>query len=673
MHRRTKGLLSLMMAFVMVTAMVSTAFANELPQGQPTAEETAITSEAVEPQTTVETAAVEEQAETESKLMGDEAKSEAVPSTVTEESPITEAVQTDSQEQPVAETEQVKSTGDPTNDDLYPSLEQDQIKFEVYKGTQPIQELLSDADILSKLYFMEDGVVPDSADLDRQAGTILAAILDSREGDDRFYRLTNWRLWSVDSSGKPQSIADTKSALSKLATTQNFINCAYMENNGTGTSPKILCKNPILEPIWSCIDYLIPVYDAQGQDTGITVTVNAENYHSVVFPNVEADSWKLIYDGSEYQLNSASEIWTNTTNGIGTIGRNFNEKNAKLQAYKLPVEDEVKYEISGPQGSQGWYTGTVTVRAKDGYQIRLSQSDEWSDAVCVTESGNVTIFLKKSDGTELPAETLSFLIDQTAPVISGIQNGGTYYRNEVPVVVTDEHLRTVTVNGGAVGIFDNRADIMLRPSENPYIIAAEDMAGNWIECIVWVKEDPATETPSEEPSTEPSTEAPSEEPSTEAPSEEPSTEPSTEVPSEPSTETPDKTAPVISGVSDGDVYYGSQAVTVTDENLVKVTVNGKEVKVSDHRAEFVLNPSDDEYQFVIIAEDMAGNRMKYTVEVWETWVRDGITTNGKKQLRQGRIYKLGKGQWTVNGDSTVYQGDRTFYVKKSGTYNFKKK
>ena len=77
MHRRTKGLLSLMMAFVMVTAMVSTAFANELPQGQPTAEETAITSEAVEPQTTVETAAVEEQAETESKLMGDEAKSEA--------------------------------------------------------------------------------------------------------------------------------------------------------------------------------------------------------------------------------------------------------------------------------------------------------------------------------------------------------------------------------------------------------------------------------------------------------------------------------------------------------------------------------------------------------------------------------------------------------------------
>jgi len=672
MHRRTKGLLSLMMAFVMVTAMVSTAFANELPQGQPTAEETAITSEAVEPQTTVETAAVEEQAETESKLMGDEAESEAVPSTVTEESPITEAVQTDSQEQPVAETEQVKSTGDPTNDDLYPSLEQGQIKFEVYKGTQPIQELLSDADILSKLYFMEDGVVPDSADLDRQAGTILAAILDSREGDDRFYRLTNWRLWSVDSSGKPQSIADTKSALSKLATTQNFINCAYMENNGTGTSPKILCKNPILEPIWSCIDYLIPVYDAQGQGTGMTVTVNAENYHSVVFPNVEADSWKLIYDGSEYQLNSASEIWTNTTNGIGTIGRNFNEKNAKLQAYKLPVEDEVKYEISGPQGSQGWYTGTVTVRAKDGYQIRLSEADAWTDVVTITQSSNVTLYIRKADGTEFPSEALQFLIDGTDPLIIGVQNGQTYY-GDTAVAVTDAFLLKVTVNDELQTVVDNRADFVLKPSEQPYIIKAEDMAGNWLETIVWVKEVPSTEAPSEEPSTEPSTEVPSEEPSTEAPSEEPSTEPSTEVPSEPSTEMPDKTAPVISGVSDGEVYYGSQAVTVTDENLVKVTVNGKEVKVSDHRAEFVLKPSDDEYQFVIIAEDMAGNRMKYTVEVWETWVRDGITTNGKKQLRQGRIYKLGKGQWTVNGDSTVYQGDRTFYVKKSGTYNFKKK
>ena len=664
MHRRTRGLLSLMMAFVMVAATVSPVLADELPQGQPAAdgsvtgtelEETGETgTEMEEMQPDSDVLAVEEHPETSEQL------------TVTQDAPVPETVQTDLTEQPATETLQVQSTGDPANEDLYPNLTSDQIKFDVYTGTQPIENLLSDSGILSKLHFTQDGVVPDSVNLDSQSAKIISAILEGREGDDRFYVRTDWKLWSVDSSGKPQTPPKTVFALSKLATTQNFIDYAYMENNETGSSPKVICKKPILEPVWSCVDYPIPVYDAQGQDTGLPLTVNAENYQNIAFPSVEADSWKLLYEGSEYQLKSASEIWTNTTNGIGTIGPNFDEKNAKLQAYKSSTADEVKYEISGPQAvTQGWYTGTVTIRAKDGYQIRLSEADAWTDAVVITQSVDVMLYVKKADGTEYPAEALSFLIDGADPVIAGIQNGQTYY-GDTPVAVTDAYLMKVTVNDEPQTIVNNQVNVVLKPSEQPYIIKAEDMAGNWIEMFFWVKEEPVTEAPSEEPSTE----SPSEEPSTEVPSEEPSTESPSE---EPSTEPSDKTAPVIRGVSGGGIYYGNQTVTVTDENLQKVTVNGEAVEISDNRAEFTVKPSDDFYQVVIAAQDKAGNRTECAIEVWETWVRDGIMENGKKKLRRERIYKLGKGQWTVNGDSTVYQGGSTFYVKNSATYQFKKK
>ncbi len=134
---------------------------------------------------------------------------------------------------------------------------------------------------------------------------------------------------------------------------------------------------------------------------------------------------------------------------------------------------------------------------------------------------------------------------------------------------------------------------------------------------------------------------------------------------------PDETMPVISGVADGQTYYGDQTVTVTDENLRSVTINGEAAAISDNRAEVTLKPSDNVYK--IIAEDMAGNRIEYTVEVLETWVRDGITSDGKKNLRAARIYKLGGGKWTVAGDKTVYQGGRTFYVKNGGAYDFQKK
>ena len=152
-------------------------------------------------------------------------------------------------------------------DNLYDSLTEEQKQFRVYAGT----------DISSDLTFMDDGIAPDSANLDAQGGSIIKTLLESRKGDLKFYKLSGWNVWKVDSNGKPESIwmASKSALLSKAATEKNFKQSAYLENSQNAA---VICQKPILEPVWSCLDYTIPVYDINGNDTGATITIKAENY-----------------------------------------------------------------------------------------------------------------------------------------------------------------------------------------------------------------------------------------------------------------------------------------------------------------------------------------------------------------------------------------------------------
>ncbi|MGN0531200.1 MAG: InlB B-repeat-containing protein, partial [Eubacterium sp.] len=66
----------------------------------------------------------------------------------------------------------------------------------------------------------------------------------------------------------------------------------------------------------------------------------------------------------------------------------------------------------------------------------------------------------------------------------------------------------------------------------------------------------------------------------------------------------DATAPVISGVENGKTYCSAQTVTVTDQYLDSVTVNGTEVTL-DLNNQFTLNPAEGTQ--TIVATDKAGN------------------------------------------------------------------
>lgn len=74
----------------------------------------------------------------------------------------------------------------------------------------------------------------------------------------------------------------------------------------------------------------------------------------------------------------------------------------------------------------------------------------------------------------------------------------------------------------------------------------------------------------------------------------------------------DSVVPVISGIEDGKTYCESKKVTVKDDYLDSVTVNGKVVNLnSDHS--FVLSPSDSKQ--MIVVKDKAGNTTEMSVTI----------------------------------------------------------
>lgn len=130
----------------------------------------------------------------------------------------------------------------------------------------------------------------------------------------------------------------------------------------------------------------------------------------------------------------------------------------------------------------------------------------------------------------------------------------------------------------------------------------------------------------------------------------------------------DTTVPVISGVTDGNKYYGKTTFTVRDTYLDTVTIDGKNVQLQN--GTYAIEPDNGLHK--ITATDLAGNKVSCEVSVYETWVRDGIKKTGVYTLKKGTAYKLGKGKWKVVGDDTVYRGGMTIYVPTDGDYDFRK-
>ena len=136
----------------------------------------------------------------------------------------------------------------------------------------------------------------------------------------------------------------------------------------------------------------------------------------------------------------------------------------------------------------------------------------------------------------------------------------------------------------------------------------------------------------------------------------------------------DKIAPeFLQGTNGSTVYSDEMSVTVKDEHLMSLTIDGDDVGVKKEEATAELDPENGEKSFKLVAEDEAGNTSSLNMTLKATWLKDKIIPANKLlPLVKSESYKLDNGKWTVSGDSTVYSGGWDVYVNSDGSYTFTK-
>lgn len=213
------------------------------------------------------------------------------------------------------------------------------------------------------------------------------------------------------------------------------------------------------------------------------------------------------------------------------------------------------------------------------------------------------------------SSTITFTIDKTIPKISGLDNGYEVNKNEI-ITISDSNLESVTINGQEQTLEGTTYTKKL--TGGTYEIIAMDKAGNRTEVTVLV----------------------------------------------------DKNAPIISGV-DKEYNNKSEIVTIKDDHLVSVTVNGVEQEITGNTFEKKF-PSDGTYE--IVATDKVGNTSKVTFTIDKTkpvfenlkngiYYQDDITVQVKDDNLDkiiAKVYATGESIEVENG--TVLDLESIYYL-----------
>lgn len=256
----------------------------------------------------------------------------------------------------------------------------------------------------------------------------------------------------------------------------------------------------------------------------------------------------------------------------------------------LPAPQEA-YSLNGTEGTNGWYTGDVTLTPAEGYTVATSLNGTYEARLIYNDyTDGVVIYLKNADGQMTDAITVGAVnIDKTAPdgdvkfagnsvkeAFDEIGFGLFFNKNlDVEIVATDEE-------SGAAKIEYFKSDKVLTEeevaaittwttTESKFSITATD--GEKFVCYVRITDTAGNVTCFGAQGA-----------------------------------TFDLTAPAISGIQNGGTYCLTQSVTVTDDNLVSVTVNGTEM--TEETFTLAVNEGTT---YTIVATDIAGNVTEYTV------------------------------------------------------------
>jgi len=136
----------------------------------------------------------------------------------------------------------------------------------------------------------------------------------------------------------------------------------------------------------------------------------------------------------------------------------------------------------------------------------------------------------------------------------------------------------------------------------------------------------------------------------------------------------DTDAPIIN-LTDNQVYYSdSMDVALSDSDIVRVMVNDTIITAQELNSlgnKLTLDSEGGVTQYTIHIWDKAGNMSVKTVTVASEWTKAGVIPAGDLvKLVANQAYTFAEGNWQVEGDSTSYSGNTTFYVSEDGNYTF---
>ncbi|QWT52885.1 hypothetical protein [Eubacterium sp. MSJ-33] len=452
-------------------------------------------------------------------------------------------------------------------------------------------------------------------------------------------------------------------------------------------------------------------------------TVAVKNVSYGMEPEPNAVSETNTGEKAKIEYKKASEDDTTYSQTVPTAVGNYTVRAtfAETEAYgeavattdfsiKYLETPEPPYTLIGTKGENAYYTSEVTVTPADGYQISKTLDGTYQDTLVIKETmaASDIYLVKKSTGEKTDAVVLQAINIDTADPILNVTNGETYKVKSKELEVTDANLSSVTINGAAQSVSGQSFKMNLEESVNPYVIVAQDAAGRSVKVTISVKTEEKTmkkEIPAPSPaytlsgtkgengyytsnvvvkpakgymiSTElngtyvESLTIQNSQSGTSFYLKNASGERTGALRLE--TIKIKKQTPKLS-LENGKTYYGdSVELVIKDACLEQVYLNGVLQNLNGTELILQLGSNNGKKKYEITAVDVAGNKKTILVTVAAAWMKTGIIPEGVPvNLETGSGYKLGTGNWKVQGDSTSYSGGTDFYVKKDGSYTFGK-
>ena len=142
---------------------------------------------------------------------------------------------------------------------------------------------------------------------------------------------------------------------------------------------------------------------------------------------------------------------------------------------------EPPYTLVGTKGENGYYTSNVVVKPAKGYMISTELNGTYVESLTIQNSQSGTVFyLRNASGERTGALRLETIkIKKQTPKLS-LENGKTYYGDSQKLVIQDDYLSQVYVNG-VLQKLDGTEFVLQLGSNNgkkKYEITAVDVAGN---------------------------------------------------------------------------------------------------------------------------------------------------------------------------------------------------